>query len=99
MDDCCSKNLANCDPAVTCEKGDRCCKLSSLSAGSRCTVRMVGGDASLRRRLLEMGFCGNTCVEVIRRAPMGGPIEYRLRGYCLSLRAEQAQHVEVISIL
>lgn len=96
MENCCSKEKATCE--TVCDKGANCCKLSSLAAGSRCMVRTVGGEASLRRRLLEMGFCGNTCVEVIRRAPMGDPIEFRLRGYCLSLRADQAQHVEVISI-
>jgi Fe2+ transport system protein FeoA len=40
-----------------------------------------------------MGFCKGTAVEVIRRAPLGDPIEFRVRGYHLSLRADQAQHV------
>jgi Fe2+ transport system protein FeoA len=53
----------------------------------------VGGDPQLRRRLLEMGFCNGVAVEVVRRAPLGDPIEFRLRGYHLSLRADQAQHV------
>jgi Fe2+ transport system protein FeoA len=55
----------------------------------------VTGETELRRRLLEMGFCNGASVEVIRRAPLGDPIEFRLRGYCLSLRGEQAQHVHV----
>jgi ferrous iron transport protein A len=55
----------------------------------------VGGDEALRRRLLEMGFCNGACVEVVRRAPLGDPIEFRLRGYHLSLRDDQARHVEI----
>ena len=55
----------------------------------------VGGDPELRRRLLEMGFCNGATVEVVRRAPLGDPIEFRLRGYCLSLRGEQAQFVQI----
>jgi ferrous iron transport protein A len=43
-----------------------------------------------------MGFCNGANVEVIRRAPLGDPIEFRLRGYCLSLRDEQAQYVQIV---
>jgi ferrous iron transport protein A len=42
-----------------------------------------------------MGFTSGASVEVIRRAPLGDPIEFRLRGYCLSLRDEQAQFVQI----
>jgi Fe2+ transport system protein FeoA len=42
-----------------------------------------------------MGFCNGVQVEVIRRAPLGDPIEFRLRGYHLSLRNEQARHVTI----
>ena len=44
-----------------------------------------------------MGFCNGASVEVIRRAPLGDPIEFRLRGYHLSLREEQARHVLVVA--
>ena len=69
------------------------CRLNQLGVGCRGSVVSVGGDPEIRRRLLEMGFCNGADVEVIRRAPLGDPIEFRLRGYCLSLRDEQAQHV------
>jgi Fe2+ transport system protein FeoA len=72
------------------------CTLSELAVGKRGQVIAVTGDAELRRRLLEMGFCNGATVEVVRRAPLGDPIEYRLRGYCLSLRREQAKHVRVV---
>ena len=71
------------------------CTLNSLEIGCRGNVFAVGGDAELRRRLLEMGFCNGANVEVIRRAPLGDPIEFRLRGYHLSLRDEQARHVHI----
>ena len=71
------------------------CPLHELGIGCRGNVVAVGGDAELRRRLLEMGFCNGACVEVVRRAPLGDPIEFRLRGYFLSLREEQARHVEI----
>ena len=72
------------------------CSLNQLGIGCRGRVVAVGGDREVRRRLLEMGFCNGANVEVIRRAPLGDPIEFRLRGYCLSLRDEQAQYVQIV---
>ena len=71
------------------------CTLSKLGVGCCGEVVTVGGDSHLRRRLLEMGFCNGAKVEVIRRAPLGDPIEFRLRGYHLSLRSEQAEFVQI----
>lgn len=71
------------------------CALNTLGIGCRGAVVAVGGDPDVRRRLLEMGFCNGATVEVIRRAPLGDPIEFRLRGYHLSLRGEQARHVQI----
>ena len=69
------------------------CPLSKVGIGCHGTVVSVGGDSGLRRRLLEMGFCNGASVQVVRRAPLGDPIEFRLRGYHLSLRADQAKFV------
>jgi ferrous iron transport protein A len=71
------------------------CSLNKLSIGGCGSVLSVGGDQEVRRRLLEMGFCNGAKVEVVRRAPLGDPIEFRLRGYHLSLRADQAQFVQI----
>jgi ferrous iron transport protein A len=71
------------------------CTLNKLGIGCSGCVVAVGGDPEVRRRLLEMGFCNGTSVEVVRRAPLGDPIEFRIRGYSLSLREEQARHVTV----
>ncbi len=72
------------------------CPLNKLGVGCCGHVSAVGGDSEVRRRLLEMGFCNGAKVEVIRRAPLGDPIEFRLRGYHLSLRGDQARHVQIV---
>jgi Fe2+ transport system protein FeoA len=69
--------------------------LDALAAGARGLVQAVRGEGHVRRRLLEMGVCRGVSVEVVRRAPFGDPIELRVRGYSLSLRAEQAALVLV----
>jgi Fe2+ transport system protein FeoA len=78
-----------------CTTPETCC-LNKVGVGCKGHVAAVGGDAEVRRRLLEMGFCNGAKVEVIRRAPLGDPIEFRLRGYHLSLREEQARHVQIV---
>jgi Fe2+ transport system protein FeoA len=89
MKDC---DLSGCND---CGQTPSTCSLNQLAAGCRGFVVSVGGDADLRRRLLEMGFCNGANVELIRRAPLGDPIEFRLRGYHLSLREEQAKWVQI----
>ena len=69
--------------------------LSDLKPGSRATITGVRGNGALRRRLLEMGLSRGTHIEVIRVAPMGDPVEYRLRGYNLSLGKAEAKLIEV----
>lgn len=70
--------------------------LNDLPVGKSGRVLGVLAERELKRRLLEMGFCNNARVEVVRKAPLGDPIEYRLRGYHLSLRAEQASCISVL---
>jgi ferrous iron transport protein A len=82
---------ANCDRDPC---GDAC-TLNRLAIGQRGTVVKIDADRELRRRLMEMGFCQGTCVEVVRRSPFGDPIELKLRGYSLSLRDDQARCVSV----
>ena len=82
-------------PAPTCCGTPDACTLNRLGIGQCGTVTAVRGEPELRRRLMEMGFCSGTKVEVVRRSPFGDPIECRLRGYSLSLRDEQAKCVSV----
>jgi ferrous iron transport protein A len=69
--------------------------LSELCAGDRGRVTAVSGDADASRRLMDMGLIRGTTVEVIRRAPLGDPIEVRLRGFMLTLRRSEAEHITV----
>jgi Fe2+ transport system protein FeoA len=69
--------------------------LSALLPGQSGCVRSLACEASVRRRLLELGLLPGTHVEVVRRAPLGDPLELRLRGYRLSLRAAEAAAISV----
>ena len=55
----------------------------------------MGGEGSLRCRLLDMGLIPKTRVRVEKIAPLGDPLELRVRGYSLSLRKEDAGKIEV----
>lgn len=71
--------------------------LTLADLGRSCPARIVdvGGATALRRRLLEMGVLPGTAIEVVRIAPMGDPMEVRLRGYALSLRRDDARAIKV----
>jgi Fe2+ transport system protein FeoA len=72
-------------------------RLSGLPVGGRAIVASVRGPLDIRRRLLEMGFCNRARVTVVRRAPLGDPIEYSIRGYSVSLRKDEARHILVVA--
>ena len=69
--------------------------LNELKTGSSGIITAVGGDGPLRCRLLDMGLIPHTRVSLQKVAPMGDPIEIRVRGYELTLRVEEAQKIEV----
>ena len=69
--------------------------LNALITGSSGIITAVGGDGPLRCRLLDMGLIPHTRVTLQKVAPMGDPIEIRVRGYELTLRVEEAQKIEV----
>ncbi len=70
-------------------------KLSELRPGEEGVVVRVEGPPALRRRLMEMGVVRGTKIKMVRRAPLGDPIEYEVKGYNLSLRAGEADGVYV----
>ena len=72
--------------------------LSELKEGQAAKVLRVGGDGPFRRRLLEMGFLRGTEIYVEKYAPLKDPIELILKGYHVSLRVDEASHIEVESI-
>jgi ferrous iron transport protein A len=69
--------------------------LAELAPGDRGRVTKVAGDADAARRLMDMGLIRGTPVEVVRRAPLGDPIEVKLRGFMLTLRRSEAEHITV----
>lgn len=72
--------------------------LESLKIGESAKIIRVSGTGAIRRRLVEMGAVKGTPVEIVRIAPLGDPIEIKIRGYSLSLRKEEAQDIEVETI-
>lgn len=73
-------------------------RLSDLPTGTHASiVAMPGGQATLTR-LREMGVVPGTKFQLIRRAPLGDPIEISLRGSLLSLRKSEAEQIEVTPI-
>ena len=73
-------------------------KLSEVKVGGKAVIVKVAGHGGFRKRIVEMGFIKGKMVEVINKAPLGDPIEYRIMGYNVSLRLNEAQHIEVISV-
>jgi len=69
--------------------------LTSLAAGSAATVSEIRISPESRGRLLEMGLLVGTPVELVRFAPLGDPVEIKVRGYHLTLRKHEAEQIWV----
>ena len=69
--------------------------LHQLPIGQSAIITKVGGEGELRYRFLDMGLIPKTKVTVTKVAPVGDPIEIRLRGYTLTLRVEDAKNIEI----
>jgi ferrous iron transport protein A len=69
--------------------------LDELPLGQKAAVAKLTGAGPLRRRLMEMGLTPGAAVEAIRRAPLGDPLDVKVRGYHLSLRKSEAAAIEV----
>jgi Fe2+ transport system protein FeoA len=69
--------------------------LDELPLGQTAKVVKLTGSGAVRRRLMEMGITPLAVVEAVRRAPLGDPLDVKVRGYHLSLRKEEAAGVEV----
>ncbi len=71
--------------------------LNALPHGTEARVVSVEGDGPVARRLLEMGVVPGAPVCVVKAAPLGDPIEVRVRGYHLALRRAEAQTIRVVT--
>lgn len=69
--------------------------LDNLPLEREAVITSVGGEGALRCRFLDMGIIPKTKVVVKKVAPMGDPIEIRLRNYELTIRKEDARRIEV----
>lgn len=71
--------------------------LANLPIGAHARVIAVNGTGAVARRLMEMGVVPGAQVRVIKAAPLGDPIEVRVRGYHLALRRSEAQTITVMT--
>jgi ferrous iron transport protein A len=69
--------------------------LTSLGVGSVATITEIKVSPESRGRLLEMGLLVGTPVELVRFAPLGDPVEIKVRGYHLTLRKQEAELILV----
>jgi|GEM_PF-54377 len=72
--------------------------LEAVEPGTTVRVTKIGGERSLRQRIMEMGITRGVEVYVRKVAPLGDPFEISVRGYDLSLRKNDAELIEVADI-
>lgn len=71
--------------------------LNDVKAGEEVTIKSYNdnGDVELRRHLLGMGFVKGSKIKMEKVAPLGDPIEFKIKGYSVCLRKEEAKNIEV----
>ena len=70
-------------------------KLSELAIGTSAVVREFPKTGTAFTRLREMGLLAGTSLTLVRTAPLGDPLEIKFRGYHLTLRKSEAEHILV----
>ncbi len=73
-------------------------KLSELKTGEKGVIVKVLGHGGFRKRIIEMGFIKGQVVEVLLNAPLHDPVKYKIMGYEVSLRHNEAAMIEIISV-
>ncbi|MFV1949587.1 MAG: ferrous iron transport protein A [Anaerolineales bacterium] len=69
--------------------------LDKLVPGESARIKKIGGRGPIRRRLVDMGLTSGALIEMIKVSPLGDPVEYRVRGYHLTLRMSEAKTIQV----
>ena len=69
--------------------------LNSLAPGQSAVIRTVGGEGALRQHFLDMGVIPGAQITLVKFAPMGDPIEFRIHSYELTLRVDDAKQIEI----
>lgn len=72
--------------------------LTSIALGTTATVTEIKLPPAARPRLMEMGLLVGTKVELVRFAPLGDPVEVKVRGYNLTLRKSEAEQILVTRV-
>ena len=70
--------------------------LDNVQIGETVTVKKIHCQKILKSRIMDMGITCGTKINIKKLAPLGDPIQISVRGYDLSLRKADAQHIEVI---
>ncbi|MCB1195916.1 ferrous iron transport protein A [bacterium] len=69
--------------------------LSELKPKDTGTIKKIEGTGNLKRKLLDMGVIPGSSFEIVKLAPLGDPVEIKIKGYHLSLRKEEANKITV----
>ena len=80
------------------KKRQFCCRLCELRPGQRGRIRCHHAQGAIRQRLLDLGFVPESEVDLIRKAPLGDPIQCKVADYNVTLRGSEASLIEVENI-
>jgi len=69
--------------------------LDELQPGTACTMTDITATGALGQRLMDLGFYPGAEIEIVRNAPLVDPVELHLDGYHVSIRHDEAKHIEV----
>ena len=69
--------------------------LKEVPVGETVTVAKLVGEGAVKRRIMDMGVTKGVSVFVRKVAPLGDPVEVTVRGYALTLRNGEAEHIVV----
>ncbi|SFM60499.1 FeoA family protein [Methanolobus profundi] len=67
--------------------------LDTLEPGEKARITKVRVKGAARRKLFDMGMVAGADIELVRNAPLGDPMDYRIKGYHLSIRKEEASQI------
>lgn len=70
--------------------------LDKVKIGEDVEIVKIHGSSLVKRRIMDMGMTRRTHIQVVKFAPLGDPMELKVRGYQLSLRKADAKNIEVI---
>lgn len=70
-------------------------QLSHFSTGKKAKITQLSMTDSFRNRMMDLGLMPGTEVQIVRKAPLGDPLIIQFRGYQMSLRVSEANHIEI----